>query len=329
MTSNAGARFSGRVVRPSGRLFRTLPAAMAVLAVALSLGGCGKEAGAPPAGAAAAPPPIAVTVVEVAPQRVPIVFDAVGQTEGAKQVEVRARVSGILQKQLYKEGDAVAPARRCSRSTARRSRSRWHRRGRRLEQDKARTEQTQREEARLKPLAAGSRHQPQGIRRRALGGAARGGGAAAERRESARGRAQPFLHAGRRAGGGRDRPRGAFGRHADHHRLGRQPAHHHQPGQSDLGALQPRPVRSREDSGGPAGRQRCGRRAAHSARRHPLSRQGPAQFHGHRVRHQARHAAAARGVRQREASSFCPGSSCASRSRPARATTCSSCRNRR
>ena len=65
---------------------------------------CGKSASestAPP------PPPLAVKVVEVAPRSVPIAFDVVGQTEGAKEVEVRARVAGILLKQLYHEGDTV------------------------------------------------------------------------------------------------------------------------------------------------------------------------------------------------------------------------------
>src|SRR5665213_2005901 len=42
-----------------------------------------------------------------APRGVPIAFDVVGQTEGAKEVEVRARVAGILLKQLYHEGDTV------------------------------------------------------------------------------------------------------------------------------------------------------------------------------------------------------------------------------
>ncbi len=34
-------------------------------------------------------------------------FVVPGQIEGSKEVEVRARVSGILQQQFYKEGDAV------------------------------------------------------------------------------------------------------------------------------------------------------------------------------------------------------------------------------
>jgi membrane fusion protein, multidrug efflux system len=140
-------------VRGCGRLPRTLAAALPALLLALSLGGCGKETGAPSASAAAAPPAIAVTVLQVAPQRVPIVFDAVGQTEGAKQVEVRARVSGILQKQFYKEGDTVgagAPLFQIDRAPFEIALAQAQAQ---LGQDKARTEQTQREEARLKPLA--------------------------------------------------------------------------------------------------------------------------------------------------------------------------------
>ncbi len=54
-----------------------------------------------------APPPMTVTVKTVQPQTVPASLELVAQTEGAKQTEVRARVSGILQKQLYKEGEYV------------------------------------------------------------------------------------------------------------------------------------------------------------------------------------------------------------------------------
>jgi membrane fusion protein, multidrug efflux system len=38
----------------------------------------------------------------------PFVVETVGRTEGSKEVELRARVSGILQKQLYAEGATVA-----------------------------------------------------------------------------------------------------------------------------------------------------------------------------------------------------------------------------
>src|SRR5947207_14561040 len=50
---------------------------------------------------------IPARVLLVAPQRVPIVLEAVGQVQGSKEVEVRARVSGILLKRLYNEGDFV------------------------------------------------------------------------------------------------------------------------------------------------------------------------------------------------------------------------------
>src|SRR4051794_28686229 len=57
--------------------------------------------------AKAAPAAVPVTVLEVAPREVPISFEAVGRTEGSREVQVRARVSGILEKQLYNEGDSV------------------------------------------------------------------------------------------------------------------------------------------------------------------------------------------------------------------------------
>src|SRR5205814_5872463 len=57
--------------------------------------------------AKAAPTALPVTVIEVAPQQVPVSFEAVGRTEGSREVLVRARVAGILEKQLYTEGDSV------------------------------------------------------------------------------------------------------------------------------------------------------------------------------------------------------------------------------
>src|SRR5258708_18956708 len=57
--------------------------------------------------AKAAPPALPVSVIEVAPKQVPVTFEAVGRTEGSREVQVRARVMGILEKQLYTEGDSV------------------------------------------------------------------------------------------------------------------------------------------------------------------------------------------------------------------------------
>jgi len=69
---------------------------------AMLLASCGKES-AP----AAAPQPVSVHVVKVEPRSVPVRFNVPGQIEGSRQVEVRARVSGTLEKQFYNEGDAV------------------------------------------------------------------------------------------------------------------------------------------------------------------------------------------------------------------------------
>ncbi len=48
-----------------------------------------------------------VTMVEATPLSVPISAEAVGQTEGAKEVEIRPRVGGILLKRKYVEGSAI------------------------------------------------------------------------------------------------------------------------------------------------------------------------------------------------------------------------------
>ncbi len=56
---------------------------------------------------ASAPPPANVDVMDVALRDVPVVFDYVGQTESSQQVEIRARVSGFLEKRVYEEGSMV------------------------------------------------------------------------------------------------------------------------------------------------------------------------------------------------------------------------------
>ncbi|HEX2825560.1 MAG TPA: efflux RND transporter periplasmic adaptor subunit [Burkholderiales bacterium] len=67
--------------------------------------GAGEKGG---KGAGGPPPAIPVTVQQVSLQRVPIALEAVGQAEGSREVEVRARVGGIIQKRLYTEGGAVS-----------------------------------------------------------------------------------------------------------------------------------------------------------------------------------------------------------------------------
>ena len=57
--------------------------------------------------APAAPPPASVTVETVIPQRVPISFEYVGRLEASREVEIRPRVSGVIQKRYFEEGVAV------------------------------------------------------------------------------------------------------------------------------------------------------------------------------------------------------------------------------
>lgn len=52
-------------------------------------------------------PPAAVSTMVVQAGDVPVTFEHVGQTVGSKEVEVRARVTGILGNRLYGEGMAV------------------------------------------------------------------------------------------------------------------------------------------------------------------------------------------------------------------------------
>ena len=82
------------------RSFRYLPL-VAILAVAA----CGKSQ--QQAAGFHGFPPAAVTVHAVQPQTFPVSFEYVGQTQGSKDVEVRARVTGIIEKRLYQEGSFV------------------------------------------------------------------------------------------------------------------------------------------------------------------------------------------------------------------------------
>ena len=75
------------------------------LIISMALMACGKndQAAGLPAGGTALP----VSMIEVQPTSVPISAEAVAQTEGAKEVEIRPRVGGILLRRLYDEGAAV------------------------------------------------------------------------------------------------------------------------------------------------------------------------------------------------------------------------------
>jgi len=78
------------------RLCIALPLALALLAA-----GCQPAGGPPPF-----PPPV-VSVMTVETRDVPVAYEYVAQTAGYREVEVRARVNGILLKRNYAEGAVV------------------------------------------------------------------------------------------------------------------------------------------------------------------------------------------------------------------------------
>lgn len=125
---------------------------LAVLGAVALLAACGQgnDTGAAPPPAMALP----VTVVQVSLQRVPVLIESVGQTEGSREVEIRARVSGIVQKRLYQEGDVV----RSDAVLFQIDRASYEialvQAKAALDQEKARNEQSLRESGRLKPLVA-------------------------------------------------------------------------------------------------------------------------------------------------------------------------------
>ena len=86
--------------RGSARLRAALPAALATTFTLLAAG-CGPAGGPPPF------PPPAVSVITGEAKDVPVSYEYVAQTAGFREVEVRARVTGILQKRNFREGAAV------------------------------------------------------------------------------------------------------------------------------------------------------------------------------------------------------------------------------
>jgi membrane fusion protein, multidrug efflux system len=85
----------------SSVLVRVLRHGVLVVAAASLLAACGKEE------QMGAPPPPEVTVQTVDPNPVPLELTYTARTVGSREVEVRARVSGILLKRRYEEGKSV------------------------------------------------------------------------------------------------------------------------------------------------------------------------------------------------------------------------------
>jgi membrane fusion protein, multidrug efflux system len=102
--------FTARAARSRGFVVLSLAPA-AALTAALTLAACDRSApgaghgGAGPGGGG--PPPAPVSVQKVAAADLPVVFEYVGRLAGAREVEVRARVAGMLAKRHFAEGSSV------------------------------------------------------------------------------------------------------------------------------------------------------------------------------------------------------------------------------
>jgi len=141
---------STQVAEDKSTVFTLSAILMAITLLAVSA--CGKKDDAANAGGAM--PAMPVSVVTLQPTTVPVSAEAVAQTEGAKEVEIRPRVGGILLKKLFEEGVPIKAGQtmflidpvpfQIALSNAKAQ----------LAQQKARLDQTQREAQRLQVLVA-------------------------------------------------------------------------------------------------------------------------------------------------------------------------------
>lgn len=99
-------------------------------------------------------PPPEVNVVAVAPQRLEETFEYVGQTAGSREVEVRARVTGILLKRNFVEGASVKEGQSLYTIDPEPFEAAVNRAAADVAAAEARLDQAKRNAARLKPLYA-------------------------------------------------------------------------------------------------------------------------------------------------------------------------------
>lgn len=127
---------------------------VAPLLLAASLAACGVSSGREASGPQAHRPPPEVSVVTVRPHAVPVSYDYVGQTAGSREVEVRARVTGILLSRNFREGAAVKAGQSLFTIDPAPFKVALARAEADLAAARARGEQAERDAARLKPLYA-------------------------------------------------------------------------------------------------------------------------------------------------------------------------------
>lgn len=135
--------------------FRPRLAIVSVITL-LAITAC-QKADAPKNGAsdnAKSAPPLNVAVLKIAPKQVPILIEVVGRTEGSREVEIRSRVTGIVQRQLYAEGEPVRAKKALFQIERAPFENALAQARAALNQDRAKLEQSQREHTRLQGLLA-------------------------------------------------------------------------------------------------------------------------------------------------------------------------------
>jgi membrane fusion protein (multidrug efflux system) len=99
-------RDSGSILLRAGR------SACVAVSAAILLAACGARSNGQAAAPGGARPPVEVGVVTVAPRTVGLVTELPGRLEASRVAQVRARVAGILQQRLFREGSDVKAGQR-------------------------------------------------------------------------------------------------------------------------------------------------------------------------------------------------------------------------
>jgi membrane fusion protein (multidrug efflux system) len=86
----------------ASRLSRLIPFAVGIAVIVLPSACKPKGPATPPA-----PPPVEVTVITTAPERIAVTTELPGRIDAVRVAEVRARVPGILLKRTFEEGSDV------------------------------------------------------------------------------------------------------------------------------------------------------------------------------------------------------------------------------
>ena len=138
---------------PKPSNFHLAPLVLA-LATTLTLTACGNAGSAPGAAGPGGMSAPEVSVITVSSQAQPVEMEYTGQTVGSRETEVRARVSGIVQKRIYTEGAVVKAGQVLFELDPATFRNQLAAAEANVAVAQARVNQTQRDQARLTPLVA-------------------------------------------------------------------------------------------------------------------------------------------------------------------------------